>query len=140
MYIQTLIKQRHRTIPDNSAHLIKNGFDPGIGIGLGISSETTEAEQELESSDIEANVDTNAMSHSDSNLKFRLSKLENGLMQLLKRTSVPDKSHRFYRRMYDPLHLQWMLVSQVVDRICFCLYIIVLIVSFVFYFPWKGGL
>ena len=40
-----------------------------------------------------------------------------------------------YRRLYDPVYLEWRLIAHVIDRTCFVIYLVALILAQIFFYP-----
>ncbi len=63
-------------------------------------------------------------------LRDRLNKL-NRSVRRLHSTNAPVR----YRHLSDPVYLEWKLISLVIDRLCFCLYFIVIVLAHIFFYP-----
>ena len=72
----------------------------------------------------------------------RLERIESTVTRILDSRSVTSHQNphnnpeTIYRQlMNDPVRLQWKLMAAVMDRLCFCIYFIIIILSYIFFFP-----
>lgn len=103
-------------------------------------ADNNEADDE-ENRAAENNVNENAgatSGHSSdyyASVQRRLDRLESNMTTTSHAISAQYADSMYKRLMNDPVRLQWRLMAQVLDRLCFCIYFIILVLSYIFFYP-----
>ena len=83
--------------------------------------------------------------HPPSGVNRRLERIESTVTRILDSQSMASHNNSGYTNGYtaemyrhvlnDPTRLQWKLIAAVMDRLCFCIYLIIIILSYILFFP-----